>query len=83
MAADSHPDIVEESLRKLGYHEDNRLKLDCLKVSHHGIKANPRRTCGRSSIAPLRLLDRRLAPRHPDAETIARILKTIRNARRH
>jgi beta-lactamase superfamily II metal-dependent hydrolase len=76
MAADSHPDIVEESLRKLGFSEENRLGLDCLKVSHHGSKAN-------TSPSLLKLLDcTRFAfstdgsrHHHPDAETIARILK--------
>ena len=76
MGADSHPDVVETAVRALGFDETNRLRLDCLKVSHHGSKAN-------SSPSLLRILDcRRFAfstdgsrHDHPDRETIARILK--------
>lgn len=75
MGADSHPDIVEASLRALGASETNKYRLDCLKVSHHGSKAN-------TSPALLKIIDcTRFAfstdgsrHHHPDAETIARIL---------
>ena len=40
MGADSHPGMIEKKLRSLGASETNRYKLDCLKVSHHGSKAN-------------------------------------------
>ncbi len=77
MGADSHPDIVEASLRKLGASETERYKLDCLKVSHHGSRAN-------TSPSFLKIIDcTRFAfstdgsrHGHPHAETIARILKT-------
>ena len=36
LLADSRPEIIVNSLRKLGYSENNRLKCDYLKVSHHG-----------------------------------------------
>lgn len=76
MGADSHPDIVEASLRGLGASEEKPFRLDCLKVSHHGSKAN-------TSPALLGIVDcTRFAfstdgsrHNHPDAETIARILK--------
>jgi beta-lactamase superfamily II metal-dependent hydrolase len=76
MAADSHPGIVEKSLRALGASETSRYRLDCLKVSHHGSKAN-------TSPEILEIIDcTRFAIStdgsrhgHPDAETIARILK--------
>ena len=75
MGADSHPDIVEASLRALGASETNKYRLDCLKVSHHGSKAN-------TSPSLLKIIDcTRFAfstdgsrHHHPDAETIARIL---------
>lgn len=77
MGADSHPDIVEASLRKLGASETDRYKLDCLKVSHHGSRAN-------TSPSLLKIIDcTRFAfstdgsrHGHPHAETIARILTT-------
>ncbi|ABX51719.1 beta-lactamase domain protein (plasmid) [Shewanella baltica OS195] len=37
---DAHPSIVIESLKSLGYSKDNPLKIDYVKVSHHGSKAN-------------------------------------------
>ncbi|MGJ4858663.1 hypothetical protein ACN6KF_004664 [Labrys sp. La1] len=75
MAADSHADVIEAALERLGHSAANPLKLDCLKVSHHGSKAN-------TSPALLSLIDcTRFAfstdgsrHDHPDAETIARIL---------
>lgn len=36
--ADASPTIIENSLRNLGYHEDNILKLSVLKLAHHGSK---------------------------------------------
>ena len=76
MAADSHADVIEAALERLGHSAANPLKLDCLKVSHHGSKAN-------TSPALLGLIDcTRFAfstdgsrHDHPDAETVARILK--------
>ncbi|MDO6776232.1 MBL fold metallo-hydrolase [Shewanella sp. 3_MG-2023] len=37
---DAHPSVVIESLESLGYSKDNPLKIDYVKVSHHGSKAN-------------------------------------------
>lgn len=74
-AADAHPGVLVQGLQRLGASERKPLKLDCLKVSHHGSKAN-------TSPALLRLVDcTRFAfstdgsrHGHPDAEAIARIL---------
>lgn len=76
MSADAHPSVIEAALRRLGASENNRYRLDCLKVAHHGSKAN-------TSPSLLGILDcTRFAfstdgsrHGHPDAETIARILK--------
>lgn len=76
MAADSHPDLVEASIRALGYSKTNKLKLDCVKVAHHGSKAN-------TSSSLLEIIDcTRFAfstdgtkHNHPNPQTIARILK--------
>ena len=38
--ADAHPSIICESLEKLGYETTNPLKIDFLKVPHHGSKRN-------------------------------------------
>jgi len=38
--ADSHPSVVTESLKKLGYSPGKRLELDLVKVPHHGSRKN-------------------------------------------
>lgn len=76
MGADSHPSVVEASLRRLGASEKNRYKLHCLKVSHHGSKAN-------TSPSLLGIIDCTCFAfstdgsrhGHPDRELIARLLK--------
>ncbi|RBW68220.1 ComEC/Rec2 family competence protein [Bacillus taeanensis] len=40
MLGDSHPSIIISSLKNLGYSESNKLKVDLVKVSHHGSKRN-------------------------------------------
>jgi beta-lactamase superfamily II metal-dependent hydrolase len=40
MLGDSHPSIVVESLTRLGFSEKNKLKINVMKVSHHGSKRN-------------------------------------------
>ncbi|MED5121609.1 MBL fold metallo-hydrolase [Priestia megaterium] len=40
MLGDAHPSIVVSSLKKLGYSEKNKLKLDLMKISHHASKKN-------------------------------------------
>ena len=76
MGADAHPGVMEASLRALGASESNPYRLDCLKVSHHGSKAN-------TSPGLLKVLDCTCFAfstdgshhGHPDPETIARILR--------
>lgn len=38
--ADSHPSVIETSLRHLGFSESNKLRVDYVKVAHHGSKKN-------------------------------------------
>jgi beta-lactamase superfamily II metal-dependent hydrolase len=38
--ADSHPSTIEDSLRSLGYSEENPVELSVVKVSHHGSSRN-------------------------------------------
>ena len=38
--ADSHPSDIVNSLRRLGFSEDNRIVCGWVKVTHHGSKAN-------------------------------------------
>lgn len=37
---DAHVDVVTTSLREMGYNEQNPIKLDFMKLSHHGSKGN-------------------------------------------
>ena len=38
--ADAHINIINDSLEKLGFSKDNRLKVDFVKLSHHGSQNN-------------------------------------------
>jgi beta-lactamase superfamily II metal-dependent hydrolase len=77
LGADAHPGVVERALRARGASETNPLQVDCLKVSHHGSKAN-------TSPELLKLLDCSsfafstdgTRHGHPDPETVARILQS-------
>jgi beta-lactamase superfamily II metal-dependent hydrolase len=76
MGADAYPGVIEESLRALGASEACPYRIDCLKVSHHGSKAN-------TSPALLDLIDCTCFAfstdgsrhGHPNPEMIARLLK--------
>ncbi|MGG0033335.1 MBL fold metallo-hydrolase [Priestia megaterium] len=80
MLGDSHPSVVEYSLRELGYSEVNKLKVDIVKVSHHGSKYN-------TSESLLKIIDCKDfivstdGKRHglPNKECFARILSTRQN----
>jgi len=37
---DAHPSVISHSLECLGYSKENPLKIDFMKVSHHGSKGN-------------------------------------------
>jgi beta-lactamase superfamily II metal-dependent hydrolase len=75
LGADAHPGVIERSLRKLGYSETNKLKLDLFKLCHHGSKANT----SPSLLGIIDCLDFAISTdgtkhNHPDRETVARIL---------
>jgi beta-lactamase superfamily II metal-dependent hydrolase len=40
MLGDSHPSIIVSSLKNMGYSEENRLRIDIMKISHHASKKN-------------------------------------------
>lgn len=74
---DAHPKFLEQSLSSKGYSKHNKLKVDFVKISHHGSKNNTTNnlldmidcdnfvisTNGGNSFHT-----------HPDRETIARII---------
>jgi beta-lactamase superfamily II metal-dependent hydrolase len=75
LAADAHSETLEAALRPLAAAEGGRYKIDLLKVSHHGSKANTSKIfptlidCSRFSFSTNG--DRH---DHPDPQTIARFL---------
>lgn len=40
MLGDSHPSIIVSSLQNLGYSNENKLKVNLMKISHHASKKN-------------------------------------------
>lgn len=77
MMGDADPWIVLAKLNELGYTEDNPLKVDLMKVSHHGSKNN---TCN-ELLDALNCSNYLISTNggygnayHPDRETIAKIL---------
>lgn len=78
LLGDSRPEIILKSLQDLGYNNiDNKLKVDYVKVSHHGSKNNT--SC---EVLDLIECDKFLIStnggnskhKHPNRETIARII---------
>jgi len=75
LLGDAYPSVVEDGLRNLGYSDTNKLRLDVVKLSHHGSRKN-------TSPDLLKLLDCESyivstdGSRHglPDKESIARVI---------
>jgi beta-lactamase superfamily II metal-dependent hydrolase len=40
MLGDSHPTVILNSLKNMGYSEEKKLKVDIMKISHHASKKN-------------------------------------------
>jgi beta-lactamase superfamily II metal-dependent hydrolase len=78
LAADAHSEVLEGALRPLAETEGGRYRLDLVKLSHHGSRNNtspefPKLIdCTRFAIST----DGSRRPKHPHAETIARLLAT-------
>ncbi len=77
LAADAHSEVLEAALRPLADAEGGTYRLDLLKVCHHGSKANTSPDffemidCTRFAFST----NGTRKHKHPDAETIARLLK--------
>ncbi len=74
--ADAHPDVLERSLRDLlAARGEQRLRLDALKVPHHGSKNNLSASLLSLVDCPRYLISTNGAVfHHPDQEAVARIL---------
>ena len=74
---DSHSSVVIQELKKLGFDENNKLKIELVKLSHHGSKKN-------NPIELFKLIDTNKyiistngdQHGHPDKDSIARIVST-------
>lgn len=81
--ADSHPNLIENSLEAKGYSKENKLKVDFVKISHHGSENNTTNKlldmidCDNFIISTNGGNSNHT---HPDRETIARI---IHHSERH
>jgi len=73
---DAHDQVVVESLRKLGFSENNKLHLDLVKVSHHGSQYNTSAEF-LSLLQSSRYVISTNGSKHglPNKRTIARIIK--------
>lgn len=40
LLGDAYPSLIEDGLRAMGFNENNKLKLEFVKISHHGSKGN-------------------------------------------
>jgi beta-lactamase superfamily II metal-dependent hydrolase len=76
LLADSHPTDVVNSLRKLNYSQKCPLLLSFVKVSHHGSKSNTSTELLSLIRTGVYVLSANgITNKHPDKETLARILK--------
>lgn len=75
--ADAHPHLIVQSLKAKGYSIDNKLKVDLVKIAHHGSKNNTTNNlldmidCDRFIISTNGGSSNHT---HPDRETIARLI---------
>jgi beta-lactamase superfamily II metal-dependent hydrolase len=75
--SDAHPYFIEQTLKAKGYSIGNKLKVDLVKISHHGSKNNTTKNlldmidCDRFIISAN---GGSSTHTHPDRETIARII---------
>ncbi len=77
LTGDAHPSLLIESIKRLNcWTNEPRLRLDALKLPHHGSKANLSTELLKLIDCPRYLVSTNGAYfRHPDPEAIARIVK--------
>lgn len=75
LLGDAHPGLVLQSLKKLS--PAAPFRTDCVKVSHHGSKANTSNELATHLCSPTWIFSSNGAStRHPNPEAVARILKS-------
>lgn len=79
--ADSHPNNIVKYLKKLGYSKENPLKVELIKVSHHGSKANTNKKLLEIINTENYVISTDSSGNnHPNKTTLARILNVNPNA---
>ena len=74
MLGDSDYSIVNQKLKELGFSEENKLKLDYVKLSHHGSICNMDKDfLNKLQCNKFLISTDGLAYQHPDKKTLARI----------
>ena len=75
MAADAHSEVLESALQPLVQAEGGRVRLDLLKISHHGSKANTSKLFpGMIDCTRFAVSTNGKRHHHPNPQTIARFL---------
>lgn len=79
---DANPNLIVEELERLGYSASNRLKVDLVKLSHHGCKHNSGKALFSAIECNSYLISTNGAGAyyHPDRETIVRLAEYARPA---
>ncbi len=74
---DAYDEVVVENLKRLGYSDTNKLKLDLVKISHHGSQFNTSNEFLSITDSPYYIISTN-GSKHglPNKRTIARILKS-------
>lgn len=80
---DANPDLIVEELGRLGFNSSNRLKVDLVKLSHHGCKHNSSKALFAAIECDNYLISSNGAGPyyHPDRETIIRLAEYGRPAK--
>lgn len=83
LLGDANPNLIVEELGRLGFNSLNRLKVDLVKVSHHGCKHNSNRALFSAIECDNYLISSNGAGPyyHPDRETIIRLAEYGRPAK--
>jgi beta-lactamase superfamily II metal-dependent hydrolase len=75
LAADAHSEVLESALQPLADAEGGKVRIDLMKISHHGSKANiSKRLPGLIDCTRFAISTNGSTHHHPDRETIARLL---------
>ena len=80
---DSHPGVIEKELKKMGFGKDQKIKIDLMKVSHHGSKGNiTNELLEMIDCDKFLICTNGYQYLHPDQEAIARIITSNKEKRK-